>query len=100
MADGADPTAVSHHVKALAAFTETGRALLELAERESREGRKQFMGTDRQFVLQIYGHTKSQGQEEARQSLDTSTNTLLYTDSVYFISFRLSPGIRQTENPH
>ena len=61
MADGADPTAASHHVKALAAFTETGRALLELAERESREGRKQFTGTDSQFVLQMYGHAKESG---------------------------------------
>ncbi|XP_035529462.1 uncharacterized protein LOC118336823 [Morone saxatilis] len=37
MADGADPTAVSC-VKALIAFVENGKALLDLAEKESREG--------------------------------------------------------------
>ncbi|XP_041810524.1 uncharacterized protein LOC121618944 [Chelmon rostratus] len=37
MADGADPTAVSC-VKALTAFVENGKALLDLAEKESREG--------------------------------------------------------------
>ncbi|XP_076605164.1 prostamide/prostaglandin F synthase-like [Chaetodon auriga] len=37
MADGADPTAASC-VKALTAFVENGKALLDLAEKESREG--------------------------------------------------------------
>lgn len=38
MADGADPAVVSSCAEALAAFVENGKALLELAEKESREG--------------------------------------------------------------
>ena len=46
MADGSDPTAVSC-LKALAAFIENGKALLDLAEKQSREGRQHFVGTDK-----------------------------------------------------
>lgn len=46
MADGADPTAVSC-VKALTAFVENGKALLDLAEKECREGRQHFVGPNK-----------------------------------------------------
>lgn len=42
MAAGADPAAASC-VKALTAFVERGKALLERAETESREGRQHFV---------------------------------------------------------
>lgn len=79
MADGEeDPTAVSC-AKALTAFIDNGKGLLELAERESGEGRPRFVG-DRQ-VIKIATQTArpaggdlwrrhESGQQEARQSLD------------------------------
>lgn len=44
MADEAKPSAVSC-VNALTAFLENGKALLELAEKESSEGRQHLVGT-------------------------------------------------------
>lgn len=78
MADGEDPTAVSC-AKALTAFIENGKALLELAERESGEGRRRFVG-DR-HVIKIAMQTAcpaggdlwtrhESGQQEACHSLD------------------------------
>lgn len=43
MAEGAGQTADSR-VKSLSAFIENGKALLDLAERESSEGRRHFVG--------------------------------------------------------
>lgn len=46
MAEGANPTAVTC-VKALTAFVENGKALLDLAEKESKEGRQHFVRPDK-----------------------------------------------------
>ena len=46
MADGANPAAGSC-TKALRAFVESGKALLDLAEKESKEGRQHFSRPDK-----------------------------------------------------
>ncbi len=46
MADGTEPTA-SSCAKALRVFVENGKALLDLAEKESKEGRQHFVETDK-----------------------------------------------------
>lgn len=63
MAAGADPAAASC-VKALAAFVERGKALLERAETESREGRQHFVQHVKIDAVTcswwaIYGHSAS-----------------------------------------
>lgn len=46
MAEGVESTAASC-AKALAAFVQRGKALLDLAEKESREGRQHFVRPDK-----------------------------------------------------
>lgn len=115
MADGAHPPADSC-VKALRAFVENGKALLDLAEKESREGRLQrFVGThwsacknrhaDAVFCSwrAIYGRSLSGGAAGGLSIIthkEWSPNRLSDTNFIYFISHRLPSRIHQAENPH
>lgn len=84
MADSADVSAHSC-VKAVTAFIGKGEALLELAEEESREGRRHFTETDKQtkIVLQpvISGRDMSRGSRRpvSRHAERMKPNTLSHT---------------------